>query len=163
LTRKHQLKEEWLQLLEVTRALSVTELVEHQPRLGFKGDGTPEHPDRFNRDDLACLPFQLAADKYAIPYYVVTRNMVHDWNSSLGPLDPARYNMPEQIFDLTLQNLRGDGAKVSAWDPLSDQSVPVTVLASGENTLKVRLETVDYPRFLIIEESRPVLGSWHRN
>jgi hypothetical protein len=66
------------------------------------------------------------------PYYVVTRNMVHDWNSSLGPLDPARYNMPEQIFDLTLQNLRGDGAKVSAWDPMTDQSVPVSVLASDK-------------------------------
>ena len=154
LTRVNQLMRSG-QPLDLTRPLSVTELVEHQPRLVFKGDGTPEHPDRFNRDDFACLPFQLAADKYAIPYYVVTRNMVHDWNASLGPLDPARYNMPEQIFDLTLQNLRGDGAKVSAWDPMSDQSVPVTVLASDENTLKVRLETVDYPRFLIVEESRP--------
>ena len=27
--------------LEVTRPLAVTELVEHQPRLVFKGDGTP--------------------------------------------------------------------------------------------------------------------------
>jgi Glycosyl transferase family 2 len=99
------------QALEVTRPLAVTELVEHQPRLVFKGDRTPEHPDRFNRDDFACLPFQLAADKYAIGYYVVTRNMVHDWNSKLDPLDPARYDMPEQTFDLTLRNLRGAGGK----------------------------------------------------
>jgi len=113
------------------------------------------HPDRFNRDDFACLPFQLAADKYAIAYYVVTRNMVHDWNSKLDPLDPARYDMPEQTFDLTLRNLRGTGAKVSAWDPLTDQSVPVAVLASDKNSLKVQLETVDYPRFLLLEESKP--------
>jgi hypothetical protein len=143
------------QPLEVTRPLAVTELVEHQPRLVFKGDGTPEHPDRFNRDDFACLPFQLAADKYAIGYYVVTRNMVHDWNPELDPLDPARYDMPQQTFDLTLRNLRGAGAKVSAWDPLKDQSVPVAVLASDKNSLKVQLETVDYPRFLLVEESKP--------
>ena len=138
----------------MTRPLAVSELVEHQPRLVFKGDGTSAHPDRFNRDDFACLPFQLAAGKYAIPYYVVTRNMVHDWNPSLAPLDPARYDMPEQIFDLTLQNIRGTDAKVSAWDPLTDKKVPVEVLASEENTLKVRLGTVDYPRFLIVEEAQ---------
>ena len=143
------------QPLEVTRPLAVTELIEHQPRLVFKGDGTPEHPDRFNRDDFACLPFQMATDKYAIGYYVVTRNMVHDWNPKLDPLDPARYDMPEQTFDLTLRNLRGADAKVSAWDPMTDQTVPVTVLAADQNTLKVQLRTVDYPRFLLVQESQP--------
>lgn len=143
------------QPLEVTRPLTVSELVEHQPRLVFKGDGTPEHPDRFNRDDFACLPFQMAPDKYAIGFYVVTRNMVHDWNPKLDPLDPARYNMPEEGFDLTLKNLRGEGAKVSAWDPLTNQAVPVRILAAEGNTLKVQLPTVDYPRFLVVQESQP--------
>jgi hypothetical protein len=149
--------------LKVTRPLAVIELVEHQPRLVFKGDGTPEHPDRFNRDDFACLPFQMAADKYAIPYYVVTRNMVQDRTPSLNPLDPGRYDMPEQTFDLTLGNFRGTGAKVSAWDPLTDKSVAVTVLSSSQNTLKVRLLTVDYPRFLVVEESKagPLILSPH--
>ena len=141
--------------LEVTRPLALTELVEHEPRLVFKGDGTPAHPDRFNRDDFACLPFQMAADKYVIPYYVVTRNMVHVWNPALSPLDPRRYDMPEQTFDLTLQNLRGSDAKVSAWDPLTNQKVPVSISASSENSLKVGLPCVDYPRFLLVEESRP--------
>lgn len=141
--------------LEVIRPLKVSELVEHQPRLVFKGDGTPEHPDRFNRDDFACLPFQMTVDRYAIGYYVVTRNMVQSWNPKLDPLDPARYDMPEQTFDLTLQNLRGVDAKVSAWDPITDKTVPVTVLTSDLNTLKVQLPTVDYPRFLLIQESKP--------
>jgi hypothetical protein len=143
------------QPLEVTRPLTVTELIEHEPRLVFKGDGTPAHPDRFNRDDFACLPFQMAPDKYAIGYYVVTRNMVHDWNPKLDLLDPARYDMPAQTFDLTLRNLRGSGAKVSAWDPMTDQTVPVTVLTAEQNTLKIRLQTVDYPRFLLVQESQP--------
>jgi hypothetical protein len=94
------------------------------------------------------------ADRYAIGYYVVTRNMVHDWNPTLDPLDPARYNMSEQTFDLTLQNLRGTDAKVMAWDPITDQTVPITILAADHDRLTVRLQAVDYPRFLSIQESQ---------
>jgi hypothetical protein len=141
--------------LAVTRPLSVDRMVEHQPRLVFQGDGTPEHPDRFNRDDFACLPFQLGAGKYAIAYYVVTQNLVHDWNPQLNQLDPARYDMPEQTFDLWLDNVRGDSVKLSAWDPMTDRQVPVKVLSSRENQLAVQIQSVDYPRFLIMEESFP--------
>jgi hypothetical protein len=141
--------------ITITRPLSVDRIVEHQPRAVFDGDGTPEHPDRFDRDDFACLPFQLAAGKYAIAYYVVTQNIVHDWNPHLNELDPARYDMPEQTFDLTLANIRGTAAKVSAWDPISDKTIPVNVLACAQNRLEVQLPTADYPRFLIVEESMP--------
>ena len=37
----------------------------------------------------------------------------------------------------------------------TDQKVPVEVLASEGNTLKVRLATLNYPRFLLVEESQP--------
>jgi hypothetical protein len=143
------------QPIETARPLSVAKLVEHQPRLVYKGDGTPAHPDRFQRDDFACLPFQLAADKFAVSYYVVTRDMIHAWKKDADPLDPARYDMPEQRFDLTLSNVRGDGAKVSAWDPISDKDVAVEVVASTPTTITVRLQTVDYPRFLTITEAKP--------
>lgn len=139
----------------VTRPLSVNRIVEHDPRLVFQGDGTQEHPDRFDRDDFAVLPFQLGAGKYAIAYYVVTQNMVHDWKPQLSALDPGRYDMPEQTFDLSLDNLRGDGAKVSAWDPITDRTVPVKVLSVREDQIAVQIQTVDYPRFLIVEESAP--------
>jgi hypothetical protein len=139
----------------VTRPLAVDRIVEHQPRLVFRGDATSEHPDRFNRDDFACLPFQLSAHKYVIAYYVVTHNLVHDWNPKLNELDPARYDMPEQIFDLWLDNVRGNDAKVSAWDPITDQTRPVDILSYRENQIAVRIQTVDYPRFLILEESDP--------
>jgi hypothetical protein len=139
----------------VTRPLAVARIVEHQPRLVFRGDGTSEHPDRFNRDDFACLPFQLNAHKYVIAYYVVTQNLVHDWNPKLNELDPARYDMPEQIFDLWLDNVRGNDAKVSAWDPMTDQAVPVDILSNRENQIAVRVRAADYPRFLVLEESAP--------
>ena len=135
------------------RPLSVTKLVEEKPRLVFKGDGTPAHPDRFNRDDFACLPYQLSANSFAVAYYVVTRNMGHEWAKDRDVLDPARYDMSEQTFQLTLANVRGQGAKVSAYDPLLDREVPVKTLAAGAKELTVSLPTVDYPRVLIIRET----------
>jgi hypothetical protein len=141
--------------LAVPCPLSVQKLVEHGPRLVFKGDGTPEHPNVYNRDDFACLPFQFSADRYAVGYYVVTRNVTQSWNKKDGRLNPLRYNMPAQTFDVTLGNVRGTGATVSAYDPMTGKTLPVRVLAGTRNSLTVRLATVDYPRFLMIKESRP--------
>ncbi len=138
----------------IPRKLGVGELIEYKPRLVFKGDGTLAHPDRFNRDDFACLPFQLSENRYAVGYYVVTHNMVHEWDQSKGRLDPARYAMPDQNFDLTLTNVRGSGATVVSYDPLTDKTVPVTIVKSTRNTVTVRAVTTDTPRFLIIHEDR---------
>ena len=141
--------------LAVTRPLTVARLVEEKPRLVFRGDGTPAHPDRYHRDDFACLPFQLDADRYAVAYYVVTRNMGHVWNQDRDALDPARYDMPDQTFQLTLSNVRGQGAKVSVYDPMTDREMPVQAPASSATTITVGVPTADYPRLLIIQEAKP--------
>ncbi len=137
------------------RPLEVSKLVELKPRLVHKGDGTPAHPDRTHVDDFAVLPFQMAADKFMIAYYVVTRNAVHEWDKTKGPLDPARYTMPTQQFEVTLHNVRGTDAVVSAWDPMTDKEVPVATVAAADNSLTVRVDSLDYPRFLTIQERQP--------
>ena len=139
--------------LDEARPLAVAKLVEEQPRLVFTGDGTAAHPDRYHRDDFACLPYQQDAGRFVVAYYVVTRNIVHPWAKDKDALDPARYRMPDQTFRLTLSNVRGQGAKVSATDPLTGLDVPVRVLACSPTMLTVALPTVDYPRLLVIEES----------
>ena len=141
--------------IAVARPLQVVRLVEHRPRLAFRGDGTPAHPDRWHRDDFACLPYQLAAGRFAVACYVVTRDITHEWDAERDVLDPARYDMPAQTFDLTLGNVCGAGARVSLWDPMRDRTLPAKVLDAGPNTLCVRLAVVDYPRFLLIDEPRP--------
>ncbi len=141
--------------LAVPCPLTVRKLVEHRPRLVFKGDGTPEHPNIYNRDDFACMPFQFSANRYAVGFYVVTPNVTQSWDKKAGLLSPARYNMPPQTFDLTLGNVRGTGAAVSVYDPMTGKTLPVRVLADTRSSLTVRLVTTDYPRFLMITESRP--------
>lgn len=139
----------------IPRQLGVSSIVEYKPRLVFKGDGTAAHPDRYNRDDFACLPYQLSENKYAVGYYVVTRNMVHEWDPTKGRLDPARYTMPDQEFDLTLTNVCGIGATVSSYDPLSDKSSSVRIVKSSKISITARVIASDTPRFLIIHELKP--------
>jgi hypothetical protein len=141
--------------LSVTRPLGISRIVEHDPRLVFSGDGTPEHPDRFNREDFACLPFQLNANRFAIAYYVVSQNMAGTCRPELAVLDPARYDMRPQLFDVTITNVAGEHATVSVWDPFSNNKVPVGILAASKTDMTVQLESMDYPRFLIIEETEP--------
>ena len=141
--------------LAATRALRVDALVEHKPRLAFRGDGTSAHPSRWNRDYFAFLPFQLSAKRFAVPYYVVTLNATQSWRPELGPLDPARYDLPAQEYDVTVGNCAGKGAKVSAYDPLHGLAMPVQVLTATLSTLTVRLRATDYPRVLLIDEAKP--------
>ena len=136
------------------RQLEVKELIEHKPRLAIPGKGTPEHPHQWHRDGFAFMPYQLKANKFAIPYYVVTMDMSHEWDKSKAALDPARYDMPEQDFDVNIGNVRGKSAKVSAHDPLSGKAVPVEVLSADAATLRVRIKAVDYPRVLLVEEEK---------
>jgi hypothetical protein len=141
--------------LSVTRPVTVNRVMEPEPRLVFHGDRTPQHPDRLNCDDFAILPFQFTAKRFAIPFYVVTQNMVRDWRPQLDPLDPERYDMPPETFELELGNIAGLGAKVSVWDPFTNDTVAAQVLAATANTLNVRVEATDYPRFLLVDEAKP--------
>lgn len=141
--------------LDAPRPLRVDALVEYKPRLVFAGDGTAAHPHQWNRDWFAFLPYQVSAQAFVIPYYVMTLDMTHVWDASKDALDPARYDMPEQEFDVTIGNCAGEGATVSAYDPLSHANVPVRVIAATPSTLTVRVKVVDYPRILQVAEARP--------
>ncbi|MGI4788742.1 MAG: hypothetical protein ACRYFS_07815 [Janthinobacterium lividum] len=142
------------QKITAPRPLKVEDLVEYKPRLVMKGDGTAAHPDRWNRDWFTFLPYQLTSKKYLIPYYVQTLDETHVWNKNKKALDPARWDMPPQDYDVTLSNIRGKGASVSVLDPLTMKAVPATVVKAAANTITVHLSAVDYPRFLTIQEVR---------
>ncbi len=139
----------------ITRPIGVSELIEHKPRLVFKGDGTLAHPDRFNRDDFAILPFQMTEERWAVGYYVVTHNMVQSWDSTKKLLDPSRYTMPDQEFTVTLTNLCGTGAQVSAYDPLTDRTTAAVIERATLKSITVRVTATDTPRFLVIREAHP--------
>jgi hypothetical protein len=140
--------------IKTPRQLQVNELIEYKPRLAYPGDGTLAHPNRWNRDNFAFMPYQLSTNQFVIPYYVATLDVTHVWDKTKPAMDPARYDMPEQDFDVTIGNIRGVGAIVSGYDLLTNTDVPVQIVASTDNSLTVRLKTVDYPRVLRVTEKQ---------
>ncbi|MFS0723909.1 PA14 domain-containing protein [Paenibacillus sp. 1P07SE] len=138
--------------IEQPRHIQVNGVRAHQPQVVFKGDGTAANPDRYQVEDFAVLPYQLQSNQFAVGYYVVTRNVTQVWDSKKDPLDPGRYDMQPQQYDITLDNVKGSGANVHAYDPMTGQTLPVPVKQANANSLTVQLEVTDYPRFLIIQE-----------
>lgn len=135
------------------RPLKVEEWTQNNPKVVLKGDGTKQHPDVYMAQDFAVLPYQLAANKFAVGYYVVTRDVAQTWDTSKGLADPARYSLPPQTFTLTLSNVNGKGARVQSYDPITGAQSGLGVVKSTDNTVTVLVDAVDYPRFLIIEEA----------
>lgn len=142
------------------RPIKVDEVVEAKPQITLRGDGTAAHPDLTGKDDLAILPYQLTENKYAIGFYMVTRDITKKWNPAKGDLDPSAYDMPEQSFKVTFSNVAGTGAKVYVYDPIQNRKLNAAVLNGSDTELTINLPTVDYPRFLVVEErgAGPLIG-----
>lgn len=138
--------------IDTPRPLQVTGLAEDNPTLVFKGDGTAEHPDLFMASDFAVLPYQLAHNRFAVGYYVVTRDITQAWDAAKPALDPARYALPPKGFTFTISNVRGTGATVSSYDPIANSSTAVNVIKTTATSITVHVNAADYPRFLIIQE-----------
>ena len=138
--------------IPIPRPLDVGRIVEHTPLLLQRGNGTPAHSDYFARDRLAILPFQTDDARFVVALYVVTTDVVHAWRPDADVFDIARYQLPPQMFDITLNNLNGNNAKIRYYDPLTDTAVDATVVASTANSLTVRLPLTDSPCLLEIVE-----------
>ncbi|MDF2936872.1 MAG: hypothetical protein K0Q90_2245 [Paenibacillaceae bacterium] len=147
--------------IENPRPLKVEEWTQKNPKVVLKGNGTKEHPDVYMSQDFAVLPYQLAANKFAVSYYVVTRDVAQVWDTTKNVTDPARYALPPQAFALTLSNVNGKGAKVQSYDPITGITSGLGVVKSTDTTITVQVDAVDYPRFLIIEEAAdgPVIST----
>jgi hypothetical protein len=138
-------------LVEETRPLKVLQVEEPEKRIVFEGDGTWVHPTLYNRDVFAFFPYQGAKHTFLIPYYVMTRDVMHIYQADLPAEDPRRYDMTPESFNLTVGNVSGD-ARVEAYDPILNCEVPVNVLSHGTNNITLTVEATDSPRILRLEE-----------
>ena len=121
-----------------TRQLAVLAVGDDHGHYQFLGDGTAAHPNLFNRDVFAFLPFQVNARRFVIPYYVMTRDVMQDLS-------------PEQ-FTVQIRGINPTGATITAYDPINDRIVPVTVEPQQSDVLSLKLTATDYPYLLTIQE-----------
>ena len=122
----------------MTRSIQVDSISDPHNHYQFAGDGTAAHPNLFNRDVLAILPFQVNATRFVIPYYVMSRDYTHD--------------LPAEHYTIRLSGLHGSAAQISAYDPITDHEVPVNAINSGDASLTVDVMATDYPRLLTVQE-----------
>lgn len=127
--------------LTSTRQLTVDSITDTHNNYQFYGGGptSSSHPPLYAREMFTFLPYQVNSRKFVIPYYVVHRDV--------------RINMSLKQFTIQVSGLKGSGATVSAYDPINDAVVPLTVVSRGTNSIKLTLITADYPYLLIVQES----------
>jgi hypothetical protein len=63
-----------------------------------------------------------------------------------------RDDLPEEAYTLVVKGLRGDGAKVSLYDPLADHQVASSIIALDADRVRIEVQATDYPRLLIVDE-----------
>jgi hypothetical protein len=105
----------------------------------FPGDS--RHPPLWYRDMFTALPFQVNDHRFVVATYVMS-------------YDLARQGLPHMKFDLAVDNVNGARVRLSYYDPLTDQTLPVRVLSRGRSSIKLAVDTLDYPRLLTIDDGQ---------
>jgi hypothetical protein len=136
------------------RQLSLQSISDDHDQFQFAGDGSSAHPPLYNRDVLAFLPFQVSDNRFVIPVYIMTRNIAKLYQPGAPASDPSRFDLPPASYRLTIGGVDGSRASVSAYDPLSDTSVPVTATGAPDR-LVVEMPLTDSPRLLELDAPPP--------
>ncbi len=139
--------------LTAERELSLLLVSDDHDQRQFDGGGTPGRPPLYNRDVLAFLPFQLADDRFVTSVYVMTRDVTEVHQPNLPSSNPARFDLPAATYLLTVGNLDGQAVQASAYDPLTDERVPVQVVSRSSDRAEIELPVTDSPRLLVLDDS----------
>jgi hypothetical protein len=121
----------------------------------FSGDGTVQHPQLYDRDVLAVLPFQSSPTRFVIPVYVMTRDLLTLYEPGAAPSDTTRFDLPDETFRVTLGNLpeTANPPTVDSYDPLHDRSTPARLLSREGETGVFEVSASDSPRLLTLDYS----------
>jgi hypothetical protein len=129
------------------RALQLVSVASCSPGREFAGDGTSAHPDLGRRELVTFFPFQRGPRDFVVSAYVMTRNLLTEYGTAA-----ARFDMPAEAFELTIAGVTADSFTVTAYDPLLDTAHPVSVLERTGDHVRLRVELLDYPLLLELQD-----------
>jgi hypothetical protein len=135
------------------RQLELTAITQDGNHAQFTGEGTPQHPSLYDREVLAVFPFQSSPTRFEIPVYVMTRDLLTDYEPNAPAGDIHRFDLPDETFRITLANLPETTTPptISAYDPLRNESTPADLISYQGNTATIEIAATDYPRILTID------------
>ncbi len=124
--------------LAASRQLALASITDTHDHYQFRGDGSLQRPNLFDRDVFVFLPFQANRNRFVIPYYVMTRDITKE----LAP----------EEFTVKIRGINGRGATAASYDPIADRDLPLDIKSATADELSLRLEAADYPYLLLIQE-----------
>jgi hypothetical protein len=135
------------------RQLKLLAIAQDGNHAQFRGDGTPAHPDLYDREVLAVLPFQSSPTRFVIPFYVMTSNLLTLYEPGASPGEIHRFDLPDETFRITLGNLPETARPpaVSAYDPLRGRATPARLRSRAGAAAVFEVAATDYPRLLSID------------
>ena len=135
------------------RQLTLLSITQNGNHAQFTGDGTTAHPNLYDREVLAVLPFQSTPTRFVIPIYVMTRDLLTLYEPNAPTSDIHRFDLPNETFRITLGNLPQTTTPptITAYDPLRNETTPAKLITQTNHTATIEIATTDYPRILTIQ------------
>lgn len=131
--------------------LTLASIEQQNEHAQFSGDGTAAHPPLYDRDVLAVFPFESAPNRFVIPVYVMTRDLLTDYEPQQPESDVQRFDLPQENFRITLGGLPAGEPSVSFYDPITNSDAPAKFIEDTATGAEFEVAATDYPRLLQIE------------
>ncbi len=134
------------------KQLKLTNITQDGEHAQFTGDTTTAHPNLYDREVLAVLPFQSSPTRFEIPIYVMTRNLLTLYQPNAPTTNPTRFDLPNETFQITLTNLPQTNTPptITLYDPIQNKNTPAHLTNQTNNTTTIEIQATDYPRILTI-------------
>jgi hypothetical protein len=110
----------------------------------FTGGGNPMMPPLIGSDCLVLMPFQSAAGRWAIVYYVMTRDI--------------RTDRPPEQLRIVVAGVDGNAVEVQTFDPETNRPARFAVQHRETNRLTLEIEASDVPRVLVLHENSTTMS-----
>jgi hypothetical protein len=138
--------------LTSSRRLSLLSVRDYGSNQQFAGERTPGHPPLYDHDVLAFFPFQVTDRRFVIPVYVMTRDVVSQYNRVGAGAGRTGLDLRPEPYDLVVGGLNTCHLGASASDPLSGRPVSVQLRGCRAGTVTVRMSATDSPRVMTLSE-----------
>lgn len=133
------------------RHLTLASIEQENNHAQFMAEDNSAHPPLYDRDVLAVFPFQSSANRFVIPVYVMTRDLLIDYLPQEPSSDLQRFDLPQEAFRITVGGLPAGAPKVKFYDPITNSDAPAKYVEQTAGGAVFEVSATDYPRLLELE------------
>lgn len=134
------------------RALSLESVSSCDQKNQFEGNGSAKFPPLADRAVVAFFPFQVDDNRFVVPTYVMTRNLTKLYRTDAPATDAQRFDLPPETFTLVIAGLTALAPVAELYDPLLNETQPVTLIRAANGRWAARVPLTDSARLLVLTD-----------